>query len=614
MVEEDHPTDPSDNEKLQSSQRKCFTVEAFLPGAQADPSKIGNGYYLSIDARPVSYEKGTMKKVVILYKKYIRASLVRASDKVKNPFIRMDIKCPVATYDANVEPAKDDVLFENESVVLECVEKLLRDVYGECRVHLATPLQSLTKKLDDFELLLARKTPSSMSTKDFRTQELRNDASLILPSAQSIHLPAPVPLLDIGQSTIAASEETTDEILIEEHSTTRAYEPITPGSISRHLSHHETNSSWTPYPRQTIRDDHIAALQPVVATVFRPQRLPSQDLEDLSETMIRSDSAANGDRDIISVQANQHDQFMPSCISNPTRNITETLPLSPPATLVSKAVKKSRGLNKPFVSHRNKFEDRATPDDLIQTRLSFTHQPSVMQAGAKRTMKQSDSNPDLAWAMDFEERKEAATRRRREELRSKRLPPAEDPIIPAQAARSSPHKNRYNAAIASLELGQHLARMDASGKEKGLFTTSLSNDDPRAYFMRRQISMAAQSLSSGDPPKPRRAKSARLPMEKIPSGAEVYQLTKVLSTNMSSLERITSYFRKDDEYVCRGTQIRGLVMSSDDMPEVSQRLQEAVIAWVGNDGGKGYEINFIFGNLPGIKVLDTHHGSIADIM
>lgn len=65
-----------------------------------------------------------MKQIVTLFKKYIRGALVDFSDKVKNPSIRLKIKCRVASYDANVEPAKDDVLFGNESVVLDLAERL----------------------------------------------------------------------------------------------------------------------------------------------------------------------------------------------------------------------------------------------------------------------------------------------------------------------------------------------------------------------------------------------------------------------------------------------------------------------------------------------------------
>lgn len=42
-----------------------YTINVFLPRPDSDPSSLGKGQYLSVDSRPVSYDKGTMKKVGI---------------------------------------------------------------------------------------------------------------------------------------------------------------------------------------------------------------------------------------------------------------------------------------------------------------------------------------------------------------------------------------------------------------------------------------------------------------------------------------------------------------------------------------------------------------------
>ena len=100
----------------------------------------------------------------------------------------MNIKCPVASYDANVEPAKDDILFGSESLVLELAENLLKEVYGECSV---TPTLSiprmLAKKRDDFELLLARKSPPSenLPPMPLPQQSLNSPAVTTLPASSS---------------------------------------------------------------------------------------------------------------------------------------------------------------------------------------------------------------------------------------------------------------------------------------------------------------------------------------------------------------------------------------------------------------------------------------------
>ena len=49
---------------------------------------------------------------------------------VKDPFLFFNIMCPAGSYDPNVEPAKDDVLFIAEDVVLDLCQKFFAEIYG----------------------------------------------------------------------------------------------------------------------------------------------------------------------------------------------------------------------------------------------------------------------------------------------------------------------------------------------------------------------------------------------------------------------------------------------------------------------------------------------------
>jgi DNA mismatch repair protein MutL len=63
-VTEDRAEDSEFNITVpQRRDHEVFKIEAFLPKPGADSSTFGKGQYLSIDSRPVSHEKGTMKKV-----------------------------------------------------------------------------------------------------------------------------------------------------------------------------------------------------------------------------------------------------------------------------------------------------------------------------------------------------------------------------------------------------------------------------------------------------------------------------------------------------------------------------------------------------------------------
>jgi hypothetical protein len=145
--------------------------------------------------------------------------------------------------------------------------------------------------------------------------------------------------------------------------------------------------------------------------------------------------------------------------------------------------------------------------------------------------------------------------------------------------------------------------MNEFSKLKEPFKTSLPDDDPRAYLMRRRASMATQLIRPGGPLKLMRSKSMRLPMERIPRGGEVYQLIKALPTDISCLRRQTATVLRDDIYVSRGRMVAGLAISPEDTAAVIQRLQDAIKAWVGSGEGMGYEIEFTFGNLSNARSL-----------
>ncbi|TKW59900.1 hypothetical protein CTA1_9907 [Colletotrichum tanaceti] len=101
--------------------------------ADADVSKIsGQGYFISVDSRPMSTARGTMKKLIDIYKTYIRGSLKvnAASRPLIKPFIRLDIQCIIGSYDPNVTAAKDEVLFDNESRLLSFFEEMCKEMYS----------------------------------------------------------------------------------------------------------------------------------------------------------------------------------------------------------------------------------------------------------------------------------------------------------------------------------------------------------------------------------------------------------------------------------------------------------------------------------------------------
>jgi hypothetical protein len=108
-----------------------FELHAFLPRPTAVGVKIANhGAFISIDSRPVSAVRGSLKKIA----NAVRDSIRKANNsvrEVKDPFFCLNIICPTDSYDPNIEPAKDDVIFGDEQSILGLVQRLLMTYYPD---------------------------------------------------------------------------------------------------------------------------------------------------------------------------------------------------------------------------------------------------------------------------------------------------------------------------------------------------------------------------------------------------------------------------------------------------------------------------------------------------
>ncbi|KIX01630.1 uncharacterized protein Z518_09356 [Rhinocladiella mackenziei CBS 650.93] len=110
-----------------------WKIKALLVSPGADLAKVRNAaQHISVDGRPVSGDRGTMKEIVKIYKRCLEHTLSSAvSSSLSRPFLFMQIQCPPQSYDINVEPAKDEALFFRPHVLLSLVENLFRRAYGD---------------------------------------------------------------------------------------------------------------------------------------------------------------------------------------------------------------------------------------------------------------------------------------------------------------------------------------------------------------------------------------------------------------------------------------------------------------------------------------------------
>ena len=109
-----------------------FTFTALLPRSDAELISLSNhGQFISVDQRPVSSIRGVIKQVVRLIRIYLASSRQgKKPTPTADILLCMNISCPVGSYDVNIEPAKDDVLFTDVGHFLEVCESFLKYVYG----------------------------------------------------------------------------------------------------------------------------------------------------------------------------------------------------------------------------------------------------------------------------------------------------------------------------------------------------------------------------------------------------------------------------------------------------------------------------------------------------
>ncbi|PQE19907.1 dna mismatch repair protein [Rutstroemia sp. NJR-2017a BVV2] len=594
-----------------------FCLEAFLPRRDADLGKLGHGQYLSIDNRPVSHDKGSMKKIVTAFKKYLKNALTDpASEKYKNPFIRLNILCPKASYDPNVEPAKDDVLFEDESLILDAVEKMFREFYGGCDFISAAGHKHTRQKTNGFDILLARKPEVINST-----------------------LESPISLASKGTNPLANSDSTLDRQTSDTDG--RIVNESPPNSRSNEHLEEQTDKQRRRWDFD-MSSDHIEYTndyrQPTQvfgkrgdgerqSSNSRPGSSSSAHLNPWTIAKMTASLADGGGGSVnTSASSNQpgiHDQTMrpqdspPPSIGNSSagteavqrplgrdfvtaRSFAEESMVSPPNTvpLALQQSKQSRvrPVSRPFKPPSFQL-DRLHQTQLAQQYQPFqVHREPVQVSPPPVSPEAGQPNSELDWAMDFENRKEAATRQRRDELRAAKEKPIQPPMSQS-VEKPSPHKNRYLAALASLGTPQSIQIEEHPKSDAESFKTTLPDSDPRGYLMNRQKSFSTLSSITKEPRKLKRAQTIRLPFEAIPEELQLHSLVKIIRTGGEDVKKLMLETTKQDMYVRRGNTVPGLEMDAADEAVVGQKLYRVVKSWMSSSISGDCDVEFIFGNL-----------------
>lgn len=585
-----------------------------------DFTKINNaGQYFGVDGRPLASGKGNTRDITKLYRNHLRSVSLdgEESASINDPFLCLQIQCPPGSYDVNIEPAKDDVLFEDPQRILSLVGDLFRDMYGDVAGSAEKKQSSKKGKErasynDGFELLMARKSPvpsapQALATGDdlepssitpssaFRRPSLPNNSRGIETSTQSVD----------KNSHNASRRGSGDREALNPWSMTKLNAPVrTPmrtqagsstaplitnttwrESVRRHrgenqMSPTSSRSSALPSPPASNSNPNSASISPLDA---RPSPV-EQNTQASPTASIQSSTRRARGRDRERYGNGALDTWF-SRITQPglreseghrPEDEEEGEPLSTQLAQARFASPEQSLSNTPETSEdllaQNDIDDKqATPSSsrLLEQGQDPSRGPSqaaevankrqefpVMEKWSARLHQPSEpqSNPELEQALDFERRKKEAILRRREEIRNRfETPPS----------TNSPHHSRYLAARASLNsrLSEQQSQLPFT-PEPFTSRSTLSPLDPRAYLL-RQNALPQEPPQDG---KARRIQISKLPFERIPDGHDLHDVCLIMPLDVSELTNSIEEHLTHDLYTQSGDGFAAFTESESEDP------------------------------------------------
>ncbi|KAJ5781207.1 DNA mismatch repair protein C-terminal [Penicillium paradoxum] len=568
-----------------SSDQKEYQAIAFLPRTEFDVSKIINaGQYISVDGRPLSSNRGIGHDIIKVFKTYIRgaASKGESSRSVNDPFLCLQIRCPQGTYDVNIEPAKDDLLFEDRGLVLALVENLLRDHYGaQEKTERSGPkgVQENTfkskKAVPGFELLMADKSTVRLATDPQDSENPFKDATPYTPlshrplQGKSLFLPVDHSGNDLESPDESSTARTKRSSFANPWSISKtnasfqtpqrkrnsvnATSPtaLSSGSLqglirreseSRSLQHSPNISDLTSPPTS-----RLASGSPV-----RNRRQQPRTSAESSPESNRISSARRAERE------RDRDRYgngaLDTWFQRTTQVSLQQIPVEGAATqdlnesslsvLAQKrfgSSAKSSSANAHIDRQNDGCSDRVSQDDVplqssdnlpisdeqegyIPRSMDSGRGFPVLERWAAQLHEDGDHEEpsDLERALDFERRKKEAIQNHRIRFKNHEKPSGPQP----SSVSHSPHRSRYLAAKAALTSSQTSIREPTS-------TTALSSHDPRAYLIgQTRDHSVGESSAIGE--KARKPPTHRLPFERIPDGSKLHDLAITCSVDLAS--------------------------------------------------------------------------------
>ncbi|KAI1452344.1 hypothetical protein F4805DRAFT_31649 [Annulohypoxylon moriforme] len=650
-----------------------YVFEAFILKPNHDPSKAPKLQYLSVDGRPITGKRGTMKKLLNIYIEQINAPLTQSSSAtvIRDCFIRLNIKCPPGSYDVNIEPSKNDVLFSDENIVLDGFKGLCKEVYEVFTCSNPVEHSSTSDNRDRLETqepsLIEPQGQSRSQGVDRRSYPLQTRGYTLQPNSatqaqrnESIvnHQPRPINSqeklpqasspINIGFTPINTRVFNTQNDPISTSTGTPNFKDISPNTgyarcrtdMSTDFNEYSQN-----YPRKkrsqpahTLNDGADVVEFPtsqdvnpwVIAKMSAPTGGRECTIKDSTyennfslpvfepsmtpdPPILRHTRAAPRDLDVPPGQQYLHSQDNPCKLLSRVPGGPYRSPMSSPHEMASHKTTNNAKMPAPLIPRRHRAYAPWSPPSsggrtVLSSDLEINDEQELPSNGKKQTkisfkgaggkfkkrrLEENSDDMDVVDAQDREYHNEdglskmlaAANRSLNHQLSQAQVNHNYD-------LRSYQTHVRQKANIQSqpfTQLGIDHTQEGGSSKIKEPIQTTLPNDDPRAYLLRRQKSMAAQEKSAIQK-KPRRMKSSLLPLENVLSHDQIHFIVLIQVLNVKTLRTSTKGSVIYDKYVERGAIKNGLEMNLDTGRQVEGRLKSLLQGHCSTANGEEAEL------------------------
>ncbi|PYH81634.1 hypothetical protein BO82DRAFT_335426 [Aspergillus uvarum CBS 121591] len=581
-----------------------YHLTALLPDPELDIARASNsGQYISIDGRPLSAARGLGQDIAKLFKSYIKhaASHQQGQSNITDPFLCLHIRCQEATYDVNIEPAKDDVLLENPQELLSAVEALLRGIYG-AQPEPAEQPRSLQKgkapvrESNGFDLLLARKDPIEA------TQSTTSSHSPGFVTAQSM-LKAPPPSTDASHTSDVNNlrrkrlealnpwsftkmnvSSGSARILPQTQSTYEVIDDDVAESRRDSLGSRPAPSPKSLLPSPSASSTSTLAISPA-RTQISPIRLqpshspPEHNTHESVKRALRErdrERYGNGSLDTWFTKTTQVAMSRLEASGQPREESEEP-------SLAKLAAQRFEASNATFQEPQTPADDvpdsppsaaamsqvlDRSPSAIEDAEIQGNHRglPVLERWSSRLHQLSRDSQNELEKALDFERRKRDAIQERRKQLQSSH----------AASTPRSPHLNRYLNARAALTSDTAISHPQDLVELEQTNRPVLSPHDPRSYLIRYR----AQNATSDGTSKPKRISTNKLPFERIPEEHALYDTGVTVSTDVSQLSKLAKGMSPEPVFTdpVTGSDRSNILATDSPIDLWTQRLTELIQA------------------------------------